>query len=79
MTRRGHARDEIEAFVIHLAQQHTGTTVLVQDTLTELGLDSLTMAELIGVLEQRFHVQMDADIMDVDTVQELVEYINDRC
>ena len=43
-----------------------------------LGIDSLEMADFIGVLEREFRIQADTEIMDVATLAELVHYIEAR-
>jgi acyl carrier protein len=40
-----------------------------------IGIDSVAMAELTFELEKRFSIKIDDDILDVDTVDELVQYV----
>ena len=47
-----------------------------ESTLDSLGLDSLDMVELIGEIEDAFEVEFN-DVEGIDTVEELVAYIND--
>lgn len=77
MTRED-SRDDVEAFVLHLAREHGASEVRPEQRLSDLGIDSLTLANHMGALERRFHIEMDADIADVDTVKELVDYVNAR-
>jgi acyl carrier protein len=45
------------------------------DSLAMIGIDSVAMAELTFELEKRFSIKIDDDILDVDTVDELVQYV----
>ena len=71
-------RDDIEAFVLDLAREHGSRDARLEHRLSDLGIDSLTLSDHMGALERRFRVQMDAEIADVDTLKELVEYIDAR-
>jgi acyl carrier protein len=48
------------------------------DSLMLIGVDSVAMAELTFELEKRFSIRIDDDILDVDTVNELVSYVVHR-
>jgi len=48
------------------------------DSLMLIGVDSVAMAELTFELEKRFAIRIDDDILDVDTVDELVSYVVTR-
>lgn len=72
------ARAEIEAFVLELARREGAADPRPEDRLSDLGIDSVTLAEHMGELERRFRVRMDADIADVDTIEGLVDYIAER-
>jgi acyl carrier protein len=48
------------------------------DSLAMIGIDSVAMAELTFELEKRFAIKIDDDILDVETVDELVKYVVDR-
>ncbi|MEQ1825086.1 MAG: acyl carrier protein [Pirellula sp.] len=48
------------------------------DSLSMIGVDSVAMAELTFELEKRFSIKIDDDILDVETVDELVQYVVDR-
>lgn len=45
------------------------------DSLAMIGIDSVAMAELTFELEKRFSIKIDDDILDVDSVDELVQYV----
>ena len=48
------------------------------DSLAMIGIDSVAMAELTFELEKRFAIKVDDDILDVDSVDELVHYVVTR-
>ena len=45
------------------------------DSLAMIGIDSVAMAELTFELEKRFAIKIDDDILDVVSVDELVQYV----
>ena len=45
------------------------------DSLAMIGIDSVAMAELTFDFEKRFSIKIDEDILDVDSVNELVQYV----
>ena len=49
-----------------------------KDSLALIGIDSVAMAELTFELEKRFSIKIDDDILDVDSVDELVQYVEAR-
>ncbi len=49
-----------------------------KDSLAMIGIDSVAMAELTFELEKRFSIKIDDDILDVDSVDELVQYVVTR-
>ena len=61
-----------------LAEKFGGSPQLT-DGLAFLGVDSIGMAELTVELEKEFNIQIQDDIVDVETVQELADYIRARC
>lgn len=45
----------------------------------DLGADSLDMANILGAIEDKFEIEIPEDeIIDIDTVEQLVEYIMGR-
>lgn len=48
------------------------------DSLAMIGIDSVAMAELTFELEKRFAIKIEDDILDVDSVDELVHYVIKR-
>ena len=47
-------------------------------SLAMIGIDSVAMAELTFELEKRFSIKIDDDILDVDTVDDLIQYVTNR-
>ena len=52
-----------------------GGTPKGNDSLSLIGIDSVAMAELTFELEKRFSIRIDDDILDIDTVDELISYV----
>ena len=50
----------------------------LSDGLAYIGVDSVGMAELTVEIEKDFGIRVSDDIVGVDTVQELADYIRDR-
>ena len=69
---------EIRARLVAAISKRTGRVPALTDRLSGLGVDSVELAELLAKLEQDFGFQADADIFDVETVEELVDYIEAR-
>ncbi len=48
------------------------------DSLAMIGVDSVAMAELTLVLEKKFSIEIDDEILDVDTIDELTRYVMNK-
>ena len=59
-------------------REELGRDVRATDSLSSLGIDSLRMAQLATELETRFAFRVDEELLDVETVKELVEYVRSR-
>ena len=66
---------DVQETLAQLIFQKTGHQVQADDTLATLEMDSLATAELTAELEKKFGIQVGEDILDVQTVQELSEYL----
>ena len=66
----------VQETLAQLIRQKTGREPRGDDSLATLEIDSLAMAELTVELEQLFDVQVGEDILDVDTVRQLTEYLD---
>jgi acyl carrier protein len=70
--------DAIESEIERALGDELGRRPRATDSLTSLGLDSLRMAELATRLESEFGIRVDEELLDVDTVGELVDYVRSR-
>lgn len=68
------SKDEI----VRALSVELGKEVRATDSLDSLGIDSLRMAQLAGDLERRFGFSVDEELLDVETVNDLVEYVQSR-
>ena len=66
---------EIQTRVFELIRCKTGIRPRFDDTFDTLKIDSLAMAELTVEIEKTFAIRVDEDIMDVVSIQDLVDYI----
>lgn len=64
--------------IIEYLKKVCGSAPNGSDSLAMIGIDSVAMAELTFELEKKFAIKIDDDILDVDTVDELVQYVMDR-
>jgi acyl carrier protein len=55
-----------------------GTKPHLEDSLAMIGIDSVAMAEMTFELEKRFGIKIDDEILDVESVRQLVEYLHSR-
>lgn len=67
--------ESVEAKLIHLLSQKYGHQPDMNECLALLCLDSVGMAELSFEIEQQFNVKIDDHFHDLDTVQDLANYI----
>jgi acyl carrier protein len=67
-----------ESQIIAYLSKIVGGAPRPSDSLAVLGVDSVAMAELTFELEKRFGIQIDDDILDVDTIRELTQYVISR-
>ncbi|MCC6509569.1 MAG: acyl carrier protein [Pirellulaceae bacterium] len=63
--------------LIQLAEKFGGQPQL-SDSLILVGVDSVGMAELTFDIEKRFGIRVDDEVLEVDTVQDLANYIRQR-
>ena len=71
-------RQEIEAGLREIVKRESGREPGLDERLGNLGIDSLDLAHMIDVIERRFRIRVDDEIMEVDTVEELIQYIEAR-
>lgn len=70
--------ESIEEILINSLGEKFGTRPELDDSLLLLGIDSVGMAELTYDIEQRFNISIDDTLLDVDTVQDLANYIRQK-
>lgn len=70
--------DRIETELLKTLTDELGRRPEIADPLSGLGIDSLRMAELAGELEERFEIRVDEELLDVDTVGELAQYVRTK-
>jgi acyl carrier protein len=61
--------------ILEYLKKVCGGSPIGSDSLAMIGIDSVAMAELTFELEKRFDIQIGDDVLDVDTVDELVNYV----
>ena len=70
--------DDLEAKLVEAVADRTGSAPGLDDDLNRLGLDSVDMANFVREIEDRFHIRVDEEIFDVQTLEELARYIRER-
>jgi acyl carrier protein len=70
--------DAIENKILGALKAKFGGQPRSSDYLVDLGVDSLGMAELGAELESQFRIKIDEEVLGVETVQELAEYIRSK-
>ena len=67
--------DVVEKGVLEKLSTICGRVPSPSDHLALLGIDSMGMAELTFELERHFSIRMDDQILEIDTVSQLVDYV----
>jgi acyl carrier protein len=67
-----------QAQVLSYLEKVCGTMPQLTDSLALIGIDSVAMAEMTFDFEKQFSFKITDDILDVETVEELVRYVFDR-
>jgi acyl carrier protein len=68
----------LEEQISRVLSEELGRDVRVTDSLDSLGIDSVRMAQLAIEIEDHFGFRVDEELLDVETVQELAEYVRSR-
>ncbi|MFO0941207.1 MAG: acyl carrier protein [Pirellulales bacterium] len=68
----------IEEILVNSLGEKFGTRPELDDSLLLLGIDSVGMAELTYDIEKQFNISIDDTLLDVDTVQDLANYIRQK-
>lgn len=70
--------ESIEERILTMLSEKFQSNPELEDGLAYAGVDSVGMAELTVELESEFGIRVNDDIFQVDTVQELADYVRDR-
>jgi acyl carrier protein len=70
--------DPLEQSLLNQLKDKFGGNPQLTDSLMMMGVDSVGMAELTFQIEKDFGIRVDDQILDVDTVEELVAYVRSR-
>ena len=70
--------DKIETELLQKIANMFGGQPRLADSLMMVGVDSVGMAELTFDIEKHFGIRVDDTVLDVDTVQDLANYIRQR-
>lgn len=70
--------DTIESVLLGQLAEKFGGQPQLSDSLILVGVDSVGMAELTFDIEKRFNILVDDGVLDVDTVQDLANYIREK-
>ncbi len=70
--------ESIEVQILEIIDAKTDRPPTPTDTLDDLGIDSLTMAELIYEIETNFDIKSDDDLLELSTIRELCQYVRER-
>lgn len=70
--------DSIDAVLLEKVAALFGGEPKLSDSLMMVGVDSVGMAELTFDIEKQFGIRVDDSVLDVDTIQELADYIRSR-
>jgi acyl carrier protein len=70
--------EETQAQVIEYLSKLVGSRPHVDVSLAMIGIDSVAMAEMTFELEKRFAMKIDDEILDVESVRQLVHYLHQR-
>jgi acyl carrier protein len=68
----------IEDVLLEKLGEKFGGRPQLNDSLLLLGVDSVGMAELTLEIEKLFDIRVDDTMLDIETVQELADYIRAR-
>jgi acyl carrier protein len=70
--------ETIESVLLEKLADKFGGQPKLGDSLLMVGVDSVGMAELTFDIEKAFAIRVDDAVLDVDTVQDLADYIRER-
>jgi acyl carrier protein len=65
-----------EEKLVRMVSNAIGMPATTTDTWTDLGVDSLTMAELVMDVEDEFHVTLDDRVFGVDCIAQMAAFLD---
>ncbi|MBX3420640.1 MAG: acyl carrier protein [Pirellulaceae bacterium] len=76
--KEGPSVPSIEESLISQFAEKFGSRPELTDSLVLLGIDSVGMAEWTYEIEQAYKIKVDDELLHVETIQELADYIRQR-
>lgn len=70
-----HTFESTQTVILSYLEKVCGSMPQMSDSLRLIGIDSVAMAELTFDFEKQFSFRVTDDILDVETVEELVRYV----
>ena len=70
--------DALEKQILEKVERISGNAPSLDDSLALIGVDSVGMAELTFEIEKHFQIQVDDQVLDVETVRDLADYVRLR-
>lgn len=70
--------DPLAKQVLALIQAKSPVPLQMESNLNEIGIDSLAMAEVLFEIETRFQIRADETVLELQTVDEVVQYVRTR-
>ena len=68
----------IEEKLLHSLAEKFGGSPQLSDELVLIGVDSVGMAELTVEIEKEYGIRVNDDILGVETVQQLADYVREQ-
>ncbi len=69
---------KVQQQLVELIHSKTGIVPELDDTFASLKIDSLGLAELTVEIERAFNIRVGEDVLDVETMRELIAYICEK-
>jgi acyl carrier protein len=70
-----HTFESTQSQILSYLEKVCGNMPQMSDSLGLIGIDSVAMAELTFDFEKQFSFKVTDDILDIETVEELVRYV----
>jgi acyl carrier protein len=73
-----HTFESTQAVILSYLEKVCGNMPQMSDSLRLIGIDSVAMAEMTFDFEKQFSFKVTDEILEVETVEELVRYVFDN-